>query len=243
MKNISIILAIVFLLSSIAPIPAAAVEADSSGKQVYEWNYGETRIETTYTLSEDVIREESVLYEDGEVAMSIIRCAAPDDTLSVYHNGVWVETITCDYDTFLAVLNGSRISVQKSSQASVLPRTIYQVCGSTLPHDLVSVTEETVNMALAAAAYNGMTVYISTQLSTFSVPAAVIYSLASGSIALWNSTNCEYVDFTESMYFVHDYTLGQSSNCYHIYARYYNITDTGAKQTVDAEWVCYEVIL
>ena len=236
-------LAIVFFLSSIAPIPVVAAEADCSGTQIYEWSYGESRIETTYTLAGDIIREESVFYEDGEAAMSIVRCAAPDDTLSIYHNGVWVEAITCDYDTFLAVLNGSRISVQKSPEASVLPRTIYQVCGSTLPHDLVSVTEETVNMALAAAAYNGMTIYISTQLSTLSVPAAVIYSLVSSSIATWNSTNCEYVDFTESMYFVHDYTLGQSSNCYHIYVRYYNITDTGAKQTVDAEWVCYEVIL
>lgn len=248
-RYFSVMMVAMILFSSIAVLGNEMIISAYAATQVtepreYEWNFENGKVIVTYSVHNEIVREESVFIENGETLTIIKREINPNGELSVYHDNVLKYCSYTDYDTFLAIVqNGLHNVIPTTNNGH--DRTIYQVCGSTLYHELLSTTSETIDTRVSGIADLGASALAQYLLASFTfVQPYAGFMLAAVSIYnIMHSTPCEYIDITEYKYYVYDYSLNQAKNCFHTYLVFYNITNTGARQVVDAQWKCSEVVI
>lgn len=252
-RTLSAIIVVVFLFSMISIstneglIPRASAMVNESAPRVYEWNLDGEKVTISYYMRGTVVVEKTTIIENNKTVSVITREVKPSGELTLYHNGVLKNCESADYSMFFAVVqNGISLldcDVHNTSQNN---RTVYQVCGSTLPHELVATTSGTIDTrvtAIGSMSASSLAGYLISSFSLLEPYAGVIVAATTIYSIMHSDTPCEYVDITEYKYFVHDYSLNQSKNCFHTYIVCYNITSTGARQVVDAQWKCSQVIL
>lgn len=147
---------------------------------------------------------------------------------------------------FAVVQNGISFLDSNGHNTPENGRIVYQVCGSTLPHELVATTSGTIDTrvtAIGSMSASSLATYLLASFDLLEPYAGVMVAATTIYSIMHSGTPCEYVDITEYKYFVHDYSLNQSQNCFHTYIVCYNITSTGARQVVNAQWKCSQVIL
>lgn len=215
----------VVLVFSVLPFHAIALD-----NRTYTSTYRGETLTVSYSLNDETVIESITIKKNGMVALSAKREIYPDGSMSTYIEDVLVAEFSADYDVFYALASG---------EANPFAKSIYQVCGSTLPHTLVSTASRTVTKAEMTS----LDVVVAIWLGFSSVPASFIYALAMYIINSMGTYSFNYVDVTEYKYFVQDYEYNVSSNCYHTYLVFYNYASNGQKQIVHAQWKCYSETL
>ena len=184
----------------------------------------------SYSLDSGAVIENITVTENGMVTLSAKREIYPDGNMCTYIEDVLVAEFSADYDVFCALASG---------EVNPFTKSVYQVCGSTLPHTLVSTASRTVTKAEMLSLQAGVSLW----LGFSSLPASAIYTVVTFAINSMGTYSCNYVDVTEYKYFVQDYEYNVSSNCYHTYFVFYNYASSGQKQVVHAQWKCYSETL
>lgn len=223
----------------------ASAEELEHETQVYSWALNGGNVTITYSVQNDTVVEECIFVENSVTVAAIRRVVAPNGVISVYHNGAFQYSANTDYSVFLAMVQNGIDLHSQNADSTGIGRTIYQVCGSTLYHELVSTNAETIN-TIASGIVGVGAMGIAQILMTSFVWLSPYVGIIATAVTIYdiiNSTPCEYIDITEYKYFVHDYSTNQSKNCFHTYLVFYNITSSGTRQVVDARWECSEVIL
>lgn len=227
------------------PSPVYAVNPSASDSAILEYEFSGFTVQLTYQAFDGHVIEKSVFIENGQTVQIIERIAYSDGEIRTYLDGELIQTIDGDYNAFLQAANDpGSLGTEPVEEAECSTRTIYELCGSTLYHDLVTYTEETIDTQA-----QGFASWSITSLTQFLVSKALggtwafWFGVATSIISIFNNSNYEYVDIREWKYYVYSYETSQAVNCYHVYTVCYNITDSGSRQVVDAEWRFYEVAL
>lgn len=220
----SLCLCAVFVFSAL-PFHAMALD-----NRAYTRTYGGETLNVSYSLNAETVVESITIVENGMVTLSAKREIHPDGSMSTYIEDVLVAEFNADYDVFYALASG---------EANPFAKSVYQVCGSTLPHTLVSTASRTVTKAEMLSLQAGVSLW----LGFSSLPASAIYTVVTFAINSMGTYSCNYVDVTEYKYFVQDYEYNVSSNCYHTYLVFYNYASNGQKQIVHSQWNCYSETL
>lgn len=220
-RNITSLCLCVVFVFSVLPFQAMALD-----NRTYTSTYRDEAMTVSYSLNNETVIESITITENGMVTLSAKREINPDGSMSTYIEDVLVAELNADYDAFYALASGEANPFAKSS---------YQVCGSTLPHTLVSTASRTISKAEITAIDTVVAIWIGIS----SAPASIIYAVAMYIVNSMGTYSFNYVDVTEYKYFVQDYEYNVSSNCYHTYFVFYNYSSNGQKQIVHAQWKCY----
>ena len=212
-------------LFSVLPFHAMALD-----NRTYTSTYRGETLNVSYSLDSGAVIENITVTENGMVTLSAKREIYPDGNMCTYIEDVLVAEFSADYDVFCALASG---------EVNPFTKSVYQVCGSTLPHTLVSTASRTVTKAEMLSLQAGVSLW----LGFSSLPASAIYTVVTFAINSMGTYSCNYVDVTEYKYFVQDYEYNVSSNCYHTYFVFYNYASSGQKQVVHAQWKCYSETL
>ena len=221
---LSLCLCIVSLFS-VLPFHAMALD-----NRTYTSTYRGETLNVSYSLDSGAVIENITVTENGMVTLSAKREIYPDGNMCTYIEDVLVAEFSADYDVFCALASG---------EVNPFTKSVYQVCGSTLPHTLVSTSSGTVTKGEMTT----ISAVLSALVSRFSSPAGCLLTLATVIMSFQGTYSYNYVDVTEYKYFVQDYEYNVSSNCYHTYLVFYNYASNGQKQVVHAQWECHSEIL
>lgn len=215
----------VVLVFSVLPFHAIALD-----NRTYTSTYRGEKLTVSYSLNNETVIESITIIKNGMVTLSAKREIYPDGSMSTYIDDVLIAEFSADYDVFYALA---------SDEANPFAKSVYQVCGSTLPHTLVSTASRTITKAEMTS----LDVVVGIWLGISSAPIGIIYSVAMYIINSMGTFSYNYVDVTEYKYFVQDYEYNVSSNCYHTYLVFYNYADNGQKQVVHTQWECHSETL
>ncbi len=106
--------------------------------------------------------------------------------------------------------NSFGIVSKKDNGSHIMSTPVYQVCGRTEPHVLVSRESSSVRIAANA----NVATILSTIIGLYNPIAGFISAAYSIASALSHS-NCDYVNLICYKYFIHNYNVNISMNCYH----------------------------
>ena len=225
-KLLSLILACMLIIG-IAPVQALAASTPST----YEFNQDGLHISVAYLLDGSAVTEKTTIAEDNATTSVVERVITPDGTLKVYMNGSLQKTSHSDfYGSFLNFAQGN------TSQISH-PKTMAYGCGISASHSYVRQNSYTIDMKLQDYAVSGIVAVI---VGYLDIPAAVIAGEVTMFVRAACTTRTEYIDVTESQYYVHDGAPNQDLECYHVYFVSYNRTSSGGRDVFDTQWEYYQ---
>lgn len=229
------LLAILLIFSNVFTVSASANA--TNGLQVDYYQVGELGIASSYEINEEAIIEESRIYKDGQEITMILKKISLDGTIRVFQNDILVKTGVGDYETFLSAAEGKSAIIIDNVECEPAS-TIYYPCGRTEYHEQVSKTTESINVGIQTSVENAVIMLFAQLLLPSSGVAALVGPVVNTAL----ETDAEYIDVTETKYFIYNSTAQISMNCYHLYLVYYD-TIGGSKKVVKTEWKFYQQVL
>lgn len=229
-KFLSLIMACVLLIG-ITPIQAFAANTPS----VYEFNQDNFHISIAYSVTDSIVTEKMTIVEN-DVSTSIIeRVINPDGILNVYVDGSMQKTLQSDfYETFLKLAQGNAPQISH-------PQSRAYGCGISASHSHVRSSSETIDVA---ARNFVVSVVVGAIGSCIPFP---LVGFALGAVTSFVQYVCDsgidYIDVTQTQFYVHNGMPNQDLECYHVYLESYNRTSSGGRDVFTSDWEYYQYFI
>ena len=206
----------------------------------YEFDDGELHMVAEYTQASTFIYEKLTISEqtyDKTITSVIEKKVFPDGMIIVYINGKLTHTrYSGDYKSFAAAARGQQVAVPCAQPFST---AITHGCGYSQSHTYLSSHSETVDVGLDNLTTSAVVTVISGILDG---AAGVVFGLIASIAKYATSVKADYIDLTETKYFVHG-AYANDMHCFHTYVEYYNITSKGEKDILGTDWEYYQALI
>lgn len=229
-KIISLIMACV-LIVGITPIRAFAANTPS----VYEFNQDGFHISVAYSVNNSIVTEKITIVESDLLTSTIERVINPDGVMNIYVDGSLQKTLQSDfYESFIKFAQGNAQQISN-------PNSRAYGCGISASHSYVRSSTETIDVAArnftVSLVVGAIGLVIPFPLAGFALSAITAF------VQHVCDSGIDYIDVTQTQYYVHDGLPSQDLECYHVYLESYNITSSGGRDVFYSDWEYYQYFI
>ncbi len=229
-KFLALIMACV-LIVGITPVQALAANTPS----IYEFNQNGFQISVAYSVDDSIVTEKITIVERDLSTSMIERVINPDGVMSVYVDGSLQNTLQSDfYESFIKFAQGN---VQRNSN----PNSRAYGCGISASHSYVRSSTETIDVKARNYVVSAV-LRVLASLLPFPL-AGFIFGGVTDFIQYVCDSGVDYIDVTQTQYYVHDAWPGQDLECYHVYLESYNRTSSGGRDVFSSVWDYYQYLI
>lgn len=227
MKKFMSIIMICILIVGTIPIQAFAMNTPSG----YEFVQNGVHISVVYSVDNSNVTEKITIVETDGMTSIVERVINPAGVLNIYIDGSLQKTLNSDfYDSFIKFANGEvqQVSHQESRAYG---------CGISATHSYARSSTETIDVAAKNFTVSVVVGLISTTLST---PVGFALGTITAFVQYVCDEGIDYIDVTQTQYYVHNGAPNQDLECYHVYLESYNRTSSGGRDVFTSEWEYYQ---
>lgn len=235
-RLISGVLSIVLTLQLTMLSASAAFHSST----LYEFDDGDLHMVVEYAQEQTFIYEKLTISEhtaEGDVAYVVEKKVFPNSMIVVYTNGRLTQTrFSGDYDSFVAAAQGQKAFIPCTQPFSA---AVTHGCGYSQSHTYLSSHSETVDIAVDDLKTSAVITLVAGLLDG---AAGAALGLIASIARYAASVKADYIDLTETKYFVHG-AYANDMHCFHTYVEYYNITSKGEKDILGTDWKYYQALI